>query len=84
MVESANENAVLYTINSFDFCGIFYFNNSPKFEQNDLLQSTEGVSLVDTWIVSSIIRFRNIPIYYLATTFGSIRLSYRTLPRRPL
>jgi hypothetical protein len=65
-------------------CGIFYFNNSPKFEQNDLLQSTEGVSLLDTWIVSSIIRFTNIPIYNLATTSGSIRLSYRTLPRRPL
>jgi uncharacterized protein YunC (DUF1805 family) len=41
------------------------FNNSPKFEQNDLLQSTKGVSLVDTWIVSSIIRFTNIPIYNL-------------------
>jgi hypothetical protein len=65
-------------------CGIFYFNNSQKFEQNDLLQSTEGVSLVDTWIVSSIIRFTNIPIYYLATTSGSIRLSYRPLPRRQL
>jgi hypothetical protein len=47
-------------------CGIFYFANSPKFEQNDLLLSTEGVSLVDTWTASSIIRFTNIPIYNLA------------------
>jgi hypothetical protein len=49
-------------------CGILHFNNSPKFEQNYLFQSVEGVSLVDTWTVPSIIRFTNTPIYNLAKT----------------
>jgi hypothetical protein len=76
---SSGQGRLLENPTSFT-CGIFYFNNSSKFEQKDLLQSTEGVSLVDTWIVSSLIRFTNIPIYNLAATSGSIRLSYRTSP----
>jgi hypothetical protein len=66
-------------------CEIFYFNNSPKFEQNDLSLSKEGVSLVDTWTVSSIIRFTNILIYNLPKTFvntwtGSSIIRFTNIP----
>jgi hypothetical protein len=70
----------LKSLNKIDDDLLFVTIISLKFEQNDLLLATEGVSLVDTWTASSIIRFTNIPIYNLAKTSGRIRLSYLTLP----